>query len=122
MAFAVPHRLSESCRKTPERAAWLAQLPKLIHDLKERWALTIDPPFDSEDVSCSWVAPTTFRHGMPAILKLGMPHMEGADEIAGLRFWDGDPTVRLFEADDSLGAMLLERCEPGIALRSLPET
>jgi streptomycin 6-kinase len=38
------------------------------------------------------------------------------------RFWDGDPTVRLLEADDELGAMLLERCEPGMTLRALPES
>src|SRR5205807_4468425 len=42
-------------------------------------------------------------------------------EIHGLRFWDGDPTVRLLMADDDLGAMLLERCEPGTVLRALPE-
>ena len=60
--------------------------------------------------------------GAAAILKLGMPHMEGAHEIQGLRFWHGDPTVRLLEADDDLGAMLLERCDPGTALRALPET
>jgi streptomycin 6-kinase len=47
--------------------------------------------------------------------------MEGEHEIEGLRFWNGDPTVRLFEADDDRGAMLLERCEPGTALRTLPE-
>jgi streptomycin 6-kinase len=42
-------------------------------------------------------------------------------KLSGLRFWNGDPTVRLLEADDDLGAMLLERCQPGTALRSLPE-
>lgn len=47
--------------------------------------------------------------------------MEADDEIAGLRFWDGDPTVRLLDADESVGAMLLERCEPGSPLRDLPE-
>ena len=50
-----------------------------------------------------------------------MPHMEAAHEIQGLRFWDGDPTVRLLEADEDLGAMLLERCEPGVMLQSAPE-
>lgn len=59
--------------------------------------------------------------GKPAVLKLGMPHFEGEQEIEGLRFWNGDPTVRLLEADADLGAMLLERCEPGTALRALPE-
>jgi streptomycin 6-kinase len=47
--------------------------------------------------------------------------MEGADEIQGLRFWNGDPTVQLLDADDELRAMLLERCEPGDMLRSEPE-
>jgi streptomycin 6-kinase len=50
-----------------------------------------------------------------------MPHMEAQHEADGLRFWNGDPTVRLIEADDELGAMLLERCEPGTSLRELPE-
>jgi streptomycin 6-kinase len=48
--------------------------------------------------------------------------MEGAHEIEGLRYWNGDPTVRLLEADDDLGAMLLERCKPGDMLRSEPES
>lgn len=122
MDFTVPHRLAESCRKIPERGAWLAQLLDVIHDLEERWALTLGSPFDGQDVSCAWVAPATFPDGRAAVLKLSMPHMEGEDEIAGLRFWSGDPTVRLFKADDSLGAMLLERCEPGTPLRSLPES
>ncbi len=55
------------------------------------------------------------------MLKLGMPHMEGTHEIHGLRFWAGDPTVRLLESDEDLGAMFLERCKPGTALRSRPE-
>jgi streptomycin 6-kinase len=59
--------------------------------------------------------------GARAVLKLGMPHFEGAHEIQALRFWDGSPTVRLLEADDNLNAMLLEQCEPGRALRELPE-
>jgi len=50
-----------------------------------------------------------------------MPHMEGEHEIDGLRFWDGDPTVHLLEADDDICAMLLERCEPGTTLRSKDE-
>jgi len=121
MAFNIPRRLAESCRKTPKRMAWLAQLPSLIADLQKRWSLTIGSPFDGEDGSCAWVAAATLPDRTSAVLKLGMPHMEGEEEIAGLRFWNGNPTVRLFEADNRLGAMLLERCEPGTTLRSLSE-
>jgi len=51
-----------------------------------------------------------------------MPHLEGAHEIQGLLFWNGDPTVRLIDSDGDLGAMLLERCDPGTPLRALPES
>jgi len=47
--------------------------------------------------------------------------MEGAHEIQGLRFWRGNPTVQLLAADEGENAMLLEQCEPGHSLRSLPE-
>ena len=72
-------------------------------------------------MSAAWVAPVQRADGTTAILKLGMPHMEARDEIAGLRFWDGDPTVRVLEADEELNASLLEHCEPGTHLRTVPE-
>ena len=121
VAFAIPRRLVEICRNTPERSAWLSRLAATLRDLERRWSLTVGVPFDGDDVSCAWVAPVTLATGQSAVLKLGMPHMEGEHEIEGLRFWNGDPTVRLLDADDDLGAMLLERCEPGTALRGLPE-
>jgi streptomycin 6-kinase len=101
---------------------WLNRVPDVLDSLQQRWSLKLGPPFDGDDVSCAWVAPATHEDGTRAVLKLGMPHMEGRDEIEGLRFWAGSPTVRLLEADDDLNAMLLERCEPGTALRALPET
>ena len=58
--------------------------------------------------------------GTSAVLKLAMPHMEGEHELQGLRFWNGDPAVRVLEADDEHGAMLLERCEPGTVLSGCP--
>jgi streptomycin 6-kinase len=48
--------------------------------------------------------------------------MEGEQEIEGLRFWDGQATVRLLAWDQLANAMLLERCEPGTPLLSIPET
>ena len=47
--------------------------------------------------------------------------MEAEQEIAALRFWNGDPTVRLIDADEGLNAMLLERAMPGELLRTRPE-
>ena len=117
----IPAELAANCRKTPERAAWLKRLPDVLGSLERRWALTLGVPFDGEEVSCSWVAPAARGDGTSVVLKLGMPHMEGEHELHGLRFWNGDATVRLLESDQELGAMLLERCVPGTALRALPE-
>lgn len=118
--FPVPEGLAATCGKTSDRSEWLAALPELVRDLERRWALTLDAPF-ADEVTCSWVAPATRSDGTPAILKVGMPHMEGEHEIAAMRFWNGDPTALLYEADEERGAMLLERCIPGTMLRARPE-
>jgi streptomycin 6-kinase len=117
----VPAQLAANCRKTPERQAWLGRLPAMLEELTDRWSLRAGPPFDHADVTCSWVAPVVRVDGTPAVLKIGMPHMEGADEIQGLRFWSGNPTVQLLEGDEKLGAMLVERCRPGYLLRGEAE-
>jgi streptomycin 6-kinase len=110
MKFTIPARLAANCRNSPERAVWLARVPAILNSLEQGWALSLDEPFDCADVSAAWVAPARLSNGTAAVLKLSMPHMEAEHEIVGLRFWNGDPTVRLLEADDDLGAMLLERC------------
>jgi streptomycin 6-kinase len=50
-----------------------------------------------------------------------MPHMEADQEIAGMQFWDGEPTARLLESDVEYNALLLEHCDPGTPLGQLPE-
>jgi len=117
----IPERLAAACRGSAERGRWLERLTDATGELRDRWHLSVEHPFDGREVSCAWVAPVVLGDGARAVLKLGMPHMEGTDELQGLRFWDGDPTVRLLDADVGLNAMLLERCEPGVALRCLPE-
>src|SRR5579871_6310179 len=117
----IPAQLIANCRKIPQRKKWLDRLPAILHELTGRWSLHPGPPFDHNNVSCSWVAPVVRADGTTAILKLAMPHMEGAHEIQGLRFWNGNPTVHLLDADDECGAMLLERCQPGDMLSRQPE-
>jgi streptomycin 6-kinase len=114
----IPAHLTATCLKRPDHAAWAARLPETLTQLGQEWSLTLGTPFDGDEASCSWVAPVELADGGPAVLKIGLPHMESKSEIAGLRFWDGDPTVRLLRADDETDAMLLERCQPGTALRA----
>lgn len=119
LALVVPERLRATAEREPGGLAWLQRLPATLAQLSRRWQLSLGPPFEAE-TSCSWVAPARAA-GMPCVLKLALPHYEGAQEIAGLRFWNGEPTVRLLDADVELQALLLECCEPGTPLRALPE-
>ena len=104
-----------------DRVRWLEQLPSRIADLQRRWRIVTGPPFPNADDTCAWVAPAVRDDGTRAVLKLGMPHFEALHEIDGLRYWNGDPTVEVFDADVDLNAMLLERCEPGEPLRTRKE-
>jgi streptomycin 6-kinase len=117
----VCERLAANCRDSAAATAWLDRLPESIAELAARWSLQLAAPFEGQEVSCAWVAPAERADGTRAVLKLSMPHFEGEQEIEGLRFWAGSPTVRLLEADAAQGALLLERCEPGTHLRALPE-
>lgn len=112
----IPEQLRANCQKRRERQEWLDRLPARLEELTGRWSLRRGSPFEHANVTCSWVAPVVCADGRPAVLKLAMPHMEGAQEIEGLRFWNGEPTVRLLAAADELGVMLLERCQPGYSL------
>src|SRR3954469_7570982 len=120
MEIRIPEALVEQCRGAPEQEAWLAALPATIALLAARWELELGQPFEGEGCG-SWVAPATRADGSAAVLKLGLPHMEAEHEIDGLRFWAGEPTVHLLDADEEANALLLERCVPGTLLRTLPE-
>ena len=122
MALLIPEKLVTVCQNQGERLSWLDRLPEIIQDLQQRWSLQLGPPFAGEEGSCAWVAPVTREDRSAAVLKLGLPHLEGEHEIAGLRFWTGNPTVHLLAADEELNALLLECCQPGTLLRALPES
>ncbi len=120
MVLHIPTSLQKR-RDVPGLRDWIERLPAIVQQLCERWELRLADPFDSEEVSAAWVAPAVRRGDLPAVLKVGLPHMESRDEAAGLRFWAGAGAVRLLAADDALDALLIERCVPGNHLRELPE-
>ncbi|HXR70618.1 aminoglycoside phosphotransferase family protein [Actinocrinis sp.] len=93
---------------------WLARLPSVVEELRERWSLRIGAPFHGG--SCSWVAPVWRPDGEPAVLKVTWPHREAMGEAEGLRLWSGRGAVLLFEEDRDHLAVLIERCEPGVTL------
>jgi len=103
--------------------AWRANLPTLIEEFAGRWSLALEPEFPIGG-SASWVAPARRPSGERVVLKLGWTHEKAVHEADGLRFWDGNGTVRLIDShvDGPTTALLLELCQPGVPLsRAMPE-
>lgn len=117
----VPARVEQNASQSEGGRVWLRHLPALIKQLEQRWRLTLGAPFEGAEGSGAWVARVQRADGSPAVLKVALPHLEAEHEIDGLRFWQGDPSVHLLEADSARGALLIERCEPGAPLRARPE-
>ena len=98
---------------------WLLGLPSLAETCAARWSLKVGAPYAS--LSYNYAAPAEGPRGERLALKLGLPVPELLSEIEALRLFDGRGSVRLFEADPKLGALLLERLEPGTRLVELCE-
>lgn len=97
---------------------WLRRLPALLCEIAERWSLTLGPPFP--DLSYNYVAPATRSDGAHAVLKVGVPDKERLAEREALPHY-GDGMVRVLASDAAVGALLLERLEPGEPLSILTE-
>lgn len=93
---------------------WLNSLPSILEEVSRKWSLTLHSPF--EDMSYNYVAPATSRDGIDVVLKVGVPNPELHTEIDALRSFNGKGAVKLLEVEPDLGAMLLERLNPGEAI------
>ncbi|GAA2130199.1 aminoglycoside phosphotransferase family protein [Glycomyces algeriensis] len=97
---------------------WIAGLPALVAELCDRWRLepTAEPAMHGE---LGVVFPVR-RAGEALVLKVGWQEHSTVDEAAALRAWNGVGAVRLLDADDDAGALLLERLDSARSLRDLP--
>lgn len=98
---------------------WLRGLPDLVDNLAARWKLTLGPPFAA--VRLNYVVPAWRENGTPCVFKVSRYVDETRNEIAALQLWDGDGAARLLEVDADLGALLIERVEPGTMLTEVAE-
>jgi streptomycin 6-kinase len=99
---------------------WLGALPDLLGRLAGRWSLTPGPHFP--EIAINYVAPATRADGTPCVLKVSRHVGETRNEIAALRLWDGDGAARLLAAEPDIGALLIERLEPGTMLVEVAES
>jgi streptomycin 6-kinase len=99
---------------------WLRELPNLLARLARRWSLRLDRRFSG--IVINYVAPATRADGTPCVLKVSRHADETRNEIAALRIWNGNGAARLLEADPTVGALLIERLEPGTMLVEVAES
>jgi len=119
--FFVPAEVVEMNLKANGEAgrAWLEALPTIVEQLRVRWALSLGPAFEGGCVG--FVAPAERPDGERVVLKISFVDEETRHEADALALWKGDGAVRLLEADPDLGALLLERLEPGTYLGDHPD-
>ncbi len=120
----IPPQLSDAVDEDEiaTRLEWLAALPRLVDEIASEWDLELGEPY-LPGGQCAWVAPARDERREDLVLKVEWRHPEAEGEAEALRFWDGDGAVRCL-ATRALGdttALLLERCEPGLALNTRPE-
>ncbi len=117
MGYLVPEVVEPGFRAFVARAfgddgrAWIAALPEAHATLAARWQLELGPELPGGLLSC--VREALLPDGSAAVLKIGAPCPRARDEIAALRAWGGKGAPALLSADEELGAMLLERIQPG---------
>lgn len=117
----IPKNLCGSAEGTgvSERTAWISALPSMVEWSSRELSLdAIGEPFQPGGRT-AWVAPAHSERFGDVVLKIAARHCEAHDEAKGLRTWDGDGTVRIFdtsEPDDETTILVLERCRPGTAL------
>jgi streptomycin 6-kinase len=98
---------------TPEGAAWLERLPRLVAECAAGWELDVGAPFGGH---AAFVARVRRSDGTPAVLKLNFPDPESEQEAAALEHYGPANAPRVLAHDPGRRALLLERLEPGSPL------
>jgi streptomycin 6-kinase len=88
---------------------WLARLPELVGELCVRWGLRVAG--DPMHGYMALVVPV-LRGDARYALKVSWIDEETVNEAAALALWNGGGAVRLLDADDAAGALLLEWLDP----------
>lgn len=100
--------------------AWLDGLPALVEAIERGWSIEVGRVLSGG--SEAFVAEATLEDQTRAVLKLLLPRDDDTawNEISALRIADGIGCARLFRADITRGALLLERLGPPLSESGLP--
>jgi streptomycin 6-kinase len=99
---------------------WLRALPSLVREVEHAWGISVGRVYG--DSTEAFVADARCADGTPAVLKLVVPRDgdAAAHEILALRLANGEGCARLLRADETRGALLLERLGRGLHELDLP--
>ncbi|MEV7615270.1 aminoglycoside phosphotransferase family protein [Streptomyces sp. NPDC089799] len=123
MAFEPPERLVRALGEQPDPAPehdWLDRLPVLAGEAQDRRGVRMQR-VQAPGGRSSLVLLVRYPDGTPAALKLAPPAARPDLELAALAHWGGFGAVRLLDTWHEDGGLLLERLQPEVSLRSLPE-
>jgi streptomycin 6-kinase len=123
MSDEVVGTVSPALRRTvselgPDAQRWLGRVPALVAEVSTAWKLQVGRALAHEGCA-SVILPVTTDRGVPAVLKLSVPHDESRYEGHALERWNGDGAVSVLRSSADGFTLLLERCEPGHNLWSL---
>ncbi len=100
-----------------EGRAWLSGLPRQVDFYLSQWKLKISGHFD--ELSFNFVLPVERENGSVAVLKLGLHPTGRLREIAALKHFAGNGSIKVLDFDQKTGVSLLERALPGKSLKEL---
>ncbi|MFD5554072.1 aminoglycoside phosphotransferase family protein [Streptomyces sp. NPDC127068] len=128
MVFEAPERLvralaearADTTRDTGPDGAWLDALPRLLDRAVAGAGLTVER-VPVPGGRSGLVVLVGRSDGTSAALKLAPPGAHPEQERAALEHWGGLGAVRVLPGAPVVGGMLLERLQPDVSVRSLPE-
>lgn len=96
---------------------WLDTLPEALNIACQRWNLHPDgAPLHGSNAIVLPVIQSESQY----VPRMTPPGDVFEKELAALRFWDGRATVKLIDAEPSMGAMILERLDISRTLADVP--
>lgn len=95
---------------------WVAGYPRRVEACLARWPLRL-LGVAAAGLPINVIFYAEGAGGESLVLKLGPPHPEQTTEMIALAHYDGRFTPRLVDASPELGAILMERIEPGTTFR-----
>jgi streptomycin 6-kinase len=97
--------------------AWIRDFPELIQTCLEQWGLTL---IGRAEAGLAVNSVFFVQRGeQSCVLKVGLPQPEQLTEIEALGLFSSDQVVNVLAWDEPKRALLMERIQPGLTLRSL---